>query len=74
MHEMKKEAFDPMAAEAFSEEAYRAALEEVERLLPLVGEETPAEDPAAVALAQASDIVIEYEKRNHPIAAVNITS
>lgn len=41
---------------------YEYALTRVEALLPLVGEDTPADDPAAIELAIMSDYVIAYEK------------
>lgn len=46
---------------------YEYALTRVEALLPLVGEETPANDPAAIELAIMSDYVIAYEKEHYPI-------
>lgn len=47
---------------------YEYALERVEALLPLVNDDTPDYDRNAVELSMVSDIVIEYEKRHHPIA------
>ena len=46
---------------------YEYALSRVEALLPLVGEDTPADDPAAIELAIMSDYVIAYEKEHYPI-------
>lgn len=43
---------------------YEYALARVEELLPLVGEETPANDPRAIELAIMSDCVIAYEKEH----------
>jgi HTH-type transcriptional regulator/antitoxin HigA len=46
---------------------YEYALTRVEQLLPLVGEDTPANDPAAIELAIMSDCVIAYEKKYYPM-------
>lgn len=46
---------------------YEYALTRVEALLPLVGEDTPANDPAAMELAIMSDFVIAYEKEHYPL-------
>lgn len=46
---------------------YEYALSRVEELLPMVGEDTPANDPAAMELAIMSDFVIAYEKEHYPI-------
>lgn len=46
---------------------YEYALRRVEDLLPLVGEDTPANDPAAMELAIMSEFVIAYEKEHYPI-------
>lgn len=43
-------------------------MERVEALLPLVNDDTPDYDRNAVELSMVSGIVIEYEKRHHPIA------
>ena len=43
---------------------YEYALTQVEALLPLVEENTPANDPAAIELAIMSDYIIAYEKNN----------
>ena len=47
---------------------YEYALTRVEALLPLVNDETPADDPAAIELAIMSDYVIAYEKEHYPIS------
>jgi len=41
---------------------YEYALQRVEDLLPLVGEDTPVDDPKALELAIMSDYIIAYEK------------
>ena len=47
---------------------YEYALMRVEALLPLVNDETPANDPAGIELAILSDYVIAYEKEHYPIS------
>ena len=42
-------------------------MERVEELLPLVDDNTPANDKNAVELSMMSDIVIAYEKEHYPI-------
>jgi len=51
-----------------TEREYEFALERVEELLPLVTDDTPADDKKSVELALMSDIVIDYEKKHFPIA------
>ena len=46
---------------------YAYALKRVEELLPLVGEDMPVQDPAALELAIMSDYVIAYEKEHFPM-------
>ena len=53
--------------EKITKEQYEFALAKVEELLPLVGDNTPANDPMAVELSLMSDIVIAYEKVHFPI-------
>ena len=48
-------------------EQYEFALERIEELLPLVTDETPANDRNAIELTMMSDVVIEYEKEHYPI-------
>ena len=48
-------------------EQYEFALNRIEELLPLVDENTPANDNKAVELTMMSDIVIAYEKEHFPI-------
>ena len=50
-----------------TKEQYEFALARIEELLPLVGDNTPANDRNAVELTMMSDIVIDYEKENYPI-------
>ena len=51
---------------------YEYALSRVEALLPLVGEDTPSNDPAAMELAIMSDFVIAYEKKHYPIGKPSV--
>ena len=50
-----------------SKEQYELALARIEELLPLVDDNTPANDRNAVELTLMSDVVIEYEKEHYPI-------
>ena len=50
-----------------SQEQYEFALARVEELLPLVDDNTPANDKNAIELSVMSDIVIAYEKEYFPI-------
>lgn len=53
--------------EKVSKEQYEFALIRIEKLLPLVNDNTPANDKNAVELSVISDIVIAYEKEHYPI-------
>ena len=55
-----------------STKQYEFALERIEQLLPLVDETTTADDRNAVELSLMSEIVIEYESINFPIAKPTI--
>ena len=48
-------------------EQYEFALARVEELLPVIDDNTPANDKNAVELSVMSDIVIAYEKEHYPI-------
>jgi len=50
-----------------TKEKYEFAQTRVEELLPLVDDNTPANNRNAVELALMSDIVISYEKEHYPI-------
>ena len=50
-----------------TKEQYEFALERIEELLPLVNDDTPANDRNAIELSLMSDVVIEYEKEHYPI-------
>lgn len=49
------------------EEQYEFVLQRIEELLPLVDDNTPANDRNAVELTLMSDIVIAYEKEHLPV-------
>ena len=51
-----------------TKEQYEFALARIEELLPLVDENTPANDRNAVELTMMSDVVIAYEKDHYPIS------
>jgi len=46
---------------------YEFALIRIDELLPMVNDNTPANDKNAVELSVMSDIVIAYEKEHYPI-------
>ena len=53
-------------------EQYEFALARVEELLPLVDDNTPANDKNAVELTMMSDVVIAYEKEHFPISKLSV--
>ena len=50
-----------------TKEQYEFALARIEELLPLVKDDTPANDRNAVELTVMSDVVISYEKEHFPV-------
>lgn len=50
-----------------TKEQYEFALERIEELLPMIDDNTPANDKNAIELTVMSDLVIVYEKEHHPI-------
>ena len=50
-----------------TKEQYEFALNRVEELLPVVDDNTPANDRNAVELTMMSDVIIAYEKEHYPI-------
>ena len=50
-----------------SKQIYEFALDRIEAQLPLVNDDTPAEDAKSIELMIMSDIVITYEKEHYPI-------
>ena len=51
-----------------TKQQYDFALLRIEELLPLVDDNTPANNRNAIELTVMSDIVIGYEKEHYPIA------
>ena len=54
-------------AQIKSEAAYRAAMNRIEELLPLVNDNTPVDDSNYLELDMLSDMVEEYEDIHYPI-------
>jgi len=52
---------------------YEYALKRVEELLPLVNDNTPANDRNVVELSVVSDIVISYEMEHYPIGKPTVS-
>ena len=50
-----------------SKQQYEDALKRIEELLPLVTDETPAEDKNLLELIRVSNVVIAYEDIHYPI-------
>ena len=50
-----------------NEEAYQAAMQRIEELLPLVNDDTPTDDKNYLELDMLSDMVEEYEDAYYPI-------
>jgi len=55
-----------------SEAAYKAAMERIEELLPLVTDETPITDKNAVELDLLSSLVSDYEDEHYPIGVPSL--
>ena len=55
-----------------TKEQYEFALARIEELLPLVDDNTPANDRNAIELTMMSNIVIEYEKEHYPISKPSV--
>ena len=51
-----------------TKEQYEFALARIEELLPLVDDNTPANDRNAIELTMLSDVVNDYEKEHFPIS------
>ena len=56
-----------------SKAQYEFARQRVEELLPLVDDNTAANDKNAIELTLVSDIVIAYEKEHYPIAKPTVS-
>lgn len=50
-----------------TKEQYEFALARVEELLPMVDDNTPANDKNTIELTMMSDVIIAYEKEHYPI-------
>lgn len=50
-----------------SEQEYLAALQRIDELLSLTGDDVPPDDPNMVELLKISDLVYEYESIHYPI-------
>ena len=50
-----------------TKEQYEFALARIEELLPIVDDNTPANDRNSVELTMMSDIVVDYEKEHFPM-------
>lgn len=59
-------------AQIKSEAAYRAALQRIDELLPLVNDDTPKDDKNNLELDMLSDMVEEYEEVHYPIATPSL--
>jgi HTH-type transcriptional regulator/antitoxin HigA len=59
--------------DSITKEQYEFALARVEDLLPMVDDNTPANDKNAVELSLMSEIVIAYEKEYFPIEKPTIS-
>lgn len=55
-----------------TKEQYEFALSRIEELLPMVDDNSPANDRNAVELRMMSDVVIDYEKEHYPISKPTI--
>lgn len=52
---------------------YKLAQQRIEELLPMVDDNTPANDRNAVELSLMSEVVIAYEKEHFPIEKPNVS-
>ncbi len=55
-----------------NEAAYRAAMERIEELLPLVNDDTPADDKNLVELDLLSALVEDYEEEHYPVKSPSL--
>lgn len=55
-----------------NETAYKAAMERIEELLPLVDGDTPVTDKNLIELDLLSDLVEEYEDEHYPIKSPSL--
>ena len=61
-----------MIMTTITQEQYEFALARIEELLPLIQDDTPANDRNAIELTVMSDIVINYEKEHFPISKPSV--
>ncbi len=50
-----------------NEKQYKAAMERIEELLPIVGEETSEDDRYSVELVLLSNLVADYDESHYPV-------
>lgn len=60
-----------MAPKEITKQQYEDALKRIEELLPLVTDDTPADDKNLLELIRVSNIVIAYEDIHYPIGNNN---
>lgn len=58
-------------AKITTETAYKATMERIEELLPLVDESTPLEDKNMIELVLLSNLVADYDDEHYPVKAPN---
>lgn len=63
-----------MIMNEITKERYEYALQRIEVLLPLVGEDTPLDDPNSIELDIVSEIVEQYEQEHYPVDAPTLGS
>lgn len=59
-------------AQIKNETAYRATMERIEELLPLINDNTPMSDKNLVELDLLSELAEEYEEEHYPIASPSL--
>lgn len=60
-------------AQIENEMQYKAAMERIEELLPLVTEDTPLADKNSVELVLLSNLVADYDEEHYPIKAPTLS-
>ena len=55
-----------------NETAYKAAMERIEELLPLVDDNTPLNDKNLIELDLLSELVADYEEEHYPIKSPSL--
>lgn len=59
-------------AQLKNEQQYNATLQRIEELLPLVNDDTPANDKNYIELDLLSDLIVEYEDVHYPISTPSL--